>query len=110
MGIDKILKNFSFVIDCDFEKRVSMDQLIWIWLTDLNGGFSLEVKGGSVNIIHYYLEDVNQSIELQYLTWKEIISGELSMYHAIITGKVSFIGDQWEVIHLFDHLKCLKQY
>ncbi|MEH7178202.1 hypothetical protein [Neobacillus vireti] len=110
MGIDKIQKNLSFVIDFDFKKRMSMDQLIGIWLTDLNGGFSLEVKGGTVKIIHCYLENVNQSIELHHLTWKRIISGELSMYHAIITGKVSFIGDQWEVINIFDHLKCLKQY
>lgn len=108
MDIDKVVKKLSF--NFDFEKREYVNQLVGIWLTDLNGGFSLEVKGDSVNIIDHYLENANQSIELHHMTLKRIISNELTMYDAIITGKVTILGDQWEVINFFDQLKCLKQY
>lgn len=88
------------------EKKI-VETFIGVWLTDQHSGFSLGLEGDAVKRFSLHTENVNHSIKLDFSTWRQIITHELSMYEAIIAGKVSIDGDHWEVIQFFDHCQSI---
>jgi putative sterol carrier protein len=89
-------------LDFDNNANKSKNQTMGIWFPDLDFGFCLHIKGSDVHFIHRYSEDVDLSITLNHDIWKKITSGRLNPYDAILTGKVNYIGDRWDVIQFFE--------